>query len=124
MSNIRARIELVKEMIDRLMTEKLDYSEAKDLIDMARMEIRTIEYPLKSGDIDAPICCYSYSREHGKEEMGCGKWTGKDNDKWVWNFYGNPDEFVKYCKVCRNEIRNDLPYLRKKLDEIAKTQEK
>lgn len=118
MSNIRTRIEFVKEAIDRLTTEKLDYSEAKNLIDRARTEMRLIEYPLKHGDIDYPICCYSSSKEHGKEQLGCKILVGKDGGEWVWNFYGNPDEFIKYCKTCRNEIKNNLPILRKKLDMI------
>lgn len=118
MPTIRARIEFVKEWIDRLTTEKLDYAKAKDLIDRARTEIRLIEYPLKFGDIDYPICCYRTTKNQGKEQVGCERLVGKNNDKRIWNFYGDDDEFIKYCITCRNEIKKDLPNLRKKLDII------
>lgn len=118
--NIEERLKLVKETIDGLAIEKLSYSEIRDIIYAAKEQMKIIETSLEHEDVDAPICCYNLTKKDGKIEIGCGKWVGEDRDEWVWNFYGPVDDFVKYCKTCRGNVKKELPLVREKMERIER----
>lgn len=115
MANIRQRIDTIEEALKELMSGQASDSETEHALNWMGSELSLAERLLKEGgDSNSPICCYNVE----EDKISCGRYI--KSGEWVNDIVAPLDEFVKYCKGCRETSHYKIPRLRGKISR-AKT---